>query len=400
MSVLNDLANYIQGELNDIAFNLNHEVVFFVTDSEQKYDDYITQMEYVTGNDITPTPILLKRIFATKQDDYVYGKMLETYQLEILAFEADKVKVEAIFDAFTVDQNTNDFDVDDNLKKRHGALSFVTLVNGKNGTNRHFISYRYEFSWDYVLGSIISDASTLTISGLNNGNPIDFLGLAFVNDKISIPNNPYSPTQFLPSTNGQQLAITFPVNDSTKQLFNDVVFTDTYNKAYTLTWKIGSNPQSLFADVTLSMVLRGGTVNYNRDDLISFTATFEKALPRTTMLVNGVDIPLLSFSLNRDYNVESIIKVEQVESRHVSSGATITARFAHNNTATSRLLLSDILNHTLDRVYALTVGITGTTTVTANHITHTGDYIIRSGNYQFEQSGELLYEVTFVKVVA
>ena len=386
-SILRDLANYIQGELNDTATTLQHEVVFYVTENEQKYNDYITQMEYAVGNDITPTAVLLKRIFATKQDDYVYGKMLETYQLEVLAFESDKDKVEQIFYAFTEDQNTNDFDATLNLKKNHSHLTFVGLTNSKNGTNRHFISYRYEFTWDYVLGSILSDASTLTITGLNNNNAIDFLGLAFTNDKISIPNMPYSPTLFLPSSNGQQLAITFPMNASTVDLFNDIV-SDNYNNAYTLIWEITG-----FATVTMLMVLRGGTVNYNRDELISFTATFEKALPRTTMLVDGADIPLLSFSFNRDYNVESIIKVEQVETRHVSSGATITARFAHDNTAKSRELLSDILNHNLDNTYALTVGV-------ANITTHTDDYIIRSGNYQYEQSGELIYEITFVKVVA
>jgi hypothetical protein len=386
-SILRDLANYIQGELNDTATTLQHEVVFYVTENEQKYNDYITQMEYAVGNDITPTAVLLKRIFATKQDDYVYGKMLETYQLEVLAFESDKDKVEQIFYAFTEYQNTNDFDAELNLKKNHSHLTFVGLSNSKNGTNRHFISYRYEFTWDYVLGSIISDASTLTITGLNSNNPIDFLGLAFTNDKISIPNKLYSPTNFLPSANGQQLAITFPMNTSTASLFNAVV-SDNYNSVYLLTWVITG-----FATVTLSMVLRGGTVNYNRDDLISFTATFEKALPRTTMLVDGADIPLLSFSFNRDYNVESIIKVEQVETRHVSSGATITARFAHDNSLKSRELLGDILNHNLDNIYALTVGV-------ANITTHTDNYIIRSGNYQYEQSGELIYEITFVKVVA
>jgi hypothetical protein len=320
--------------------------------------------------------------------------MLETYQLEVLAFESDKDKVEQIFYEFTEDQNRNDFDTTLNLKKNHSHLTFVGLTNSKNGTNRHLISYRYEFTWDYVLGSIISDASTLKITGLNNNNAIDFLGLAFTNDKISIPNVDFG-NNTLSSTNGQQLAITFPINASTLGLFNEII-ANTYNKRYTITWTI----VGFGSPVVLEMILRGGTVNYNRDDLISFTATFEKALPRTTMKVNNADIPLLSFSFNRDYNVESIIKVEQVETRHVSSGATITARFAHDNTATSRLLLSDILNHNLDRVYALTVGITGTTSVTANHITHTDNYIIRSGNYQYEQSGELIYEITFVKVVA
>jgi hypothetical protein len=305
----------------------------------------------------------------------------------VLAFEIDKDKVEQIFYAFTVDQNTNDFDTTLNLKKNHSHLTFVGLSNSKNGTNRHFISYRYEFTWDYVLGSIISDASTLTITGLNSNNAIDFLGLAFTNDKISIPNVDFG-NNTLSSTNGQQLAITFPINASTLGLFNEII-ANTYNKRYTITWTI----VGFGSPVVLEMILRGGTVNYNRDDLISFTATFEKALPRTLMLVNSADIPLLSFSFNRDYNVESIVKVEQVESRHVSTGATITARFAHDKSTQSNLLLSDILNHTLDRIYALTVGVDGLSL-------HTGNYIIRSGNYQYEQSGELIYEITFVKVVA
>lgn len=379
MSVLSNLANYIQGELNDIGQSLG--VVFYVTDSEQKFDDAFTQMELSTNQYITPTAVLLKRILATKQDDYVYGKMLETYSLEVLAFEQDKLKIEQIFDTFTEQQNTNDFDAVSNLKKNHGKITFVSLINSKNGTNRHFISYRYDFTWDYVLGSVISDASSLSI----NGTTIDFLGLAFTNDKIIIPNKAYG-TNTLPSTNGQQLAITFPINSDTASLFSDIVG-DTYNKTYTLVWTITN-----FASVTLTMVLRGGTVNYNRDDLISFTATFEKALPRTTVTVNSQSVPLLSFNFNRDYNVESIIKVEQLESTHISSGATITARFAHDGSSVSNLLLGDILTHTLDRTYTVSVGVSGITT-------HTDTYIMRSGTYQFEQSGELIYEVTFVKEV-
>lgn len=376
MSVLSNLANYIQGELNDIA----NGIVFYVTDSEQKFDDAFTQMELSTDTFITPTAVLLKRVFATKQDDYVYGKMLETYSLEILGFQDNKDEIERVFDVFTEQQNTNDFDATDNLKKNHGKIAFVGLVNSKNGTNKHFISYRYDFTWDYVLGSVISDASSLSI----NGTVVDFLGLAFSNDKILIPNKAFG-TNTLASTNGQQLAITFPINNDTAGLFSDIIG-DTYNKTYTLVWSITG-----FASVTLTMVLRGGTVNYNRDELISFTATFEKALSRTEVLVNNQRIPILSFSFNRDYNVESIVKVEEVESQHISSAATVTIRFAHDKSTQSNNLLSDIINHNLDREYVLDFDF--------DTVQHTDTYILRSGTHQFEQSGELLYEVTFVKVV-
>lgn len=400
MLELNNLALYIQGRLNDIAETMYDnqdiidKVVFYVTDSEQSYDDAFTDMEFKLNDEIKYTPVLLKRLFATKQDDYVYGKFLETYRLEIMAYLPFKTSVELVFDEFTKEQNTGDFETladGTQVKKKHGSLAFFQLVNAKSGTNVHFISYTYEFSWDYVIGSIISDASRLLVDDVE----IDFLGLAFQNDKIAIPNVAYG-TNVLASTNGMTYAFTFPVlkGDSTKALKNQELFEDIvlnrYNKTHTLQWIIDD-----YKSVTIPVAVRSGTVNYNRDDLISFSVVFEQALPRTTVSINGSTIPILSFNLQRENTVESIVKITDVESVAVSSGYNAIIRFAHDHdNATSRTLLSDIINGNLGSEYTLLVNVGST-----NTISFSDTVILKGGTYQFEQTGELIYEATFVKVV-
>lgn len=400
MFALNSLALYIQTELNNIAETLYDtsdifdKVVFLVTDSEQSYDDAYTDMEFKDNDDIRFTPVLLKRLFATKQEDYVYGKYLETYRLEVLSFISNKTSVEIIFDEFTKQQNQGDYQVladDTQVKKNHGKLSFVSLINAKSGTNNHFISYSYEFSWDYVIGSIISDASRLFIDGVE----IDFLGIAFQNETIAIPNVAYG-NNLLASTNGMNYAITFPIlkGDSNQALINQELFDDItlnrFNKTHTLQWILDD-----YKTVNLTVSVRGGTVLYNRDDLVSFVVNFEQALPRTTIQLNSTTLPVLAFNLQRENNVESIVKTDSVESVAVSTGYNIIMRIAHDHTnALSRTLLSQVMNGVIGAEYNILVSV-GSSDV----ISFTDTVILKGGSYQFEQTGELLYEVTFVKVV-
>ena len=400
MFALNNLANYIQTELNDIAQtmyldnDIAHKVVFFVTDSEQSYDDAYTNMEYQAGDDIKYTPVLLKCLFASKQDDYVYGKFLETYRLEVLSFMSDKTSVELVFDRFTEEQNRGDYETladGTQVKKNHGKLAFFSLINAKSGTNNHFISYTYEFTWDYVIGSIISDASSLQV----DGQVLDFLGIAFQNEKIAIANVGYG-TNVLPSTNGMTYSITFPIlkGDSAKALKNQELFDDItlnrYNKTHTLAWALDD-----YKTVSLTGMVRGGSVLYNRDELVSFVVVFEQALPRTTVQLNSTTLPVLAFNLQRENNVESIVKTDSVESVAVSTGYNIIMRVAHDHSiALSRTLLSQVMNGVIGTEYNISVSVGSQDTITF------GDTVIlKGGTYQFEQTGELIYEVTFVKVV-
>jgi hypothetical protein len=399
MYALNSLANYIQTELNDIAQTLytnndiTHKIVFYVTDSEQSYDDAFTNMEYAINDEIKYTPVLLKRVFSTKQDDYTFGKIVETYRLEVMAFITEKTSVELIFDTFTQEQNQTDYDVVEGVqvKKNHSMLIFTSLVNAKSGTNKHFIAYNYEFTWDYAIGSVMKDSTEIFIDNVSMG----FLSFTLQNDKIAIPNIAYG-TNVLASTNGMTFGLTLPIvkgdtNEAVKnkELFDDITL-NRYNKQHTLTWVLDD-----YKTVEIPVVIRSGSVTYNINELISFTVILEQALPRTTVQIDSVSVPVLSFALQREHNVESIVSTDQVQSVAVSSGYTAIIRFAHDHTnATSRTLLNEVINNVLGSEHTLSLSIGAT-----NTITFSDTVIIKSSSYQFEQTGELIYEITFVKVV-
>lgn len=400
MFALNNLANYIQNELNNIAEQLYDnsdimdKVVFLVTDSEQSYDDAYTDMEFKVNDEIKYTPILLKRLFATREEDYTYGKFIETYRLEVLSFMGNKTSVEIVFDEFTRQQNINHYETladGTDVKKNHGKLTFVSLINAKSGTNNHFISYTYEFTWDYVIGSIVSDASRLFVDDVE----IEFIGLAFQNEKIAVANIPFG-NNVLKSTNGMTYAFTFPIlkGDTNQALKNQELFdnitTNQYNKTHTLSWVLDD-----YKTISVEAIIRGGSVNYNQNELVSFVVIFEQALPRTTIQLNSTTLPVLAFNLQRENNVESIVKTDSVESVAVSTGYNIIMRIAHDHTnALSRTLLSQVMNGVIGTEYNISV-LVGSSDV----ITFSDTVILKGGSYQFEQTGELLYEVTFVKVV-
>lgn len=399
MSELNNLRSSVQAKLNDIAESLydaqtiTDKVVFLVTDSEQKFDDYTTQMEFKIDDDIHYTPILLKRVMATKQDDYTYGKYIESYRLDILAYEDNKNAIEAIFDAYTEQENINDYEINQGVqsKKNHGKILFQQTVNAGSGKDRHYLYYTYDFTISTVIGSVVKESSTIKIDGV----PQDFISLTFQNDKAQIPNIDYGTNTNLPSTNGRVIGLTLPIirtgEQATKnqELFDDIT-QNRYNKKHTLEWTIDD-----YKVITIEAVVRSGTISYNNDELINFVIIFEQALDRTTFQVDGVDLPITTLNFQRDYNVESITKSEEVESFAVSSGINILARVAHDHSiAKSRQILDEIINHNIGTQYQVTITVGDT-----NPITTTETCIIKNGSYAYEQTGELLYEVTFVKVV-
>jgi hypothetical protein len=69
-------------------------------------------------------------------------------------------------------------------------------------------------------------------------------------------------------------------------------------------------------------------------------------------------------------------------------------RVAHDHSiALSRTLLSQVMNGVIGTEYNISVAVGN------QDITFGDTVILKGGTYQFEQTGELIYEVTFVKVV-
>jgi hypothetical protein len=399
MSELNNLASTVQGALNDIAENLydaetiTDKIVFLVTDSEQNFDDFTTQMEFKVDDDIYYTPILLKRVLATKQDDYAYGKYIETYRLDILAYQDTKISIEKIFDAYTQQENINDYEVVNGIqiKKSHGKILFQQTINAGSGKDRHYLYYVYDFTIASVIGSVVKESTSITIDGV----AMQFVSVSFQNDKIQIPNVAFATNTNIVSTNGRVIAVTLPIVKNgaegvkNKELFDDITL-NRYNKKHTIAWEIDG-----YKTITIDAVVRSGTVSYNSDELINFAIVFEQALPRTTFQVDGIDLPIISLTHQREYNVESVTKTEEVESIAVSSGVNILVRVAHDHTLQkSREILNEILNHNIGTEYEI-----ATVVGDSNSISSTETCILKGGTYSYEQTGELIYEATFVKAV-
>lgn len=398
MSELNNLASIVQTKLNFIAdafFTTNqvtHKIVFRVTDSEQSFDDDITRMDF-QGENISYTPILIKRVFATKQSDYVYGKYIETYRLEILSLETQKNDIETVFDEYSYQENENDYEIIEGvqIKKNNGKILFQGLSNAQSGTNKHFIIYNYEFTWNYIIGSMVKESSILKIDGIEIG----FVGMAFTNDKSLVPNIPFG-NNTLAQTNGQVLQVTLPLVQGTnsaalknQELFDNIT-NRIYNKVHNIEFIIDE-----YKTIQFEAHVRDGQIRYNTDELISFTVTFERTLPRTVLTINGITIPILMFMVQREYTLENRVTVEEMQSVQTYSSFTINIRVAHDhNIEVSRTLLNDIINNNIGTEYTI-VSSTGTT----NTITGTYACFLQRGIYQYEQTGEIIYEANFVKKV-
>jgi hypothetical protein len=398
MSELNNLASIVQTKLNFIADtfytanNIDYKIVFRVTDSEQSFNDDITRMDF-QGENISYTPILIKRVFATKQSDYVYGKYIETYRLEILSLETQKNDIEKIFDEYSYQENFNDYEIIEGvqIKKNNGKILFQGLSNAQSGTNKHFIIYNYEFTWNYIIGSMVKESSVLRIDNVE----IEFVGIAYTNDKSLVPNIPFG-NNTLAQTNGQVLQVTLPLVQGTdnaalknQELFNDIT-NRIYNKTHNIQWIIDD-----YKTISFEAHVRDGQIRYNTDELIAFTITFERTLPRTVLTINGVTIPILMFMVQREYTLENRVTVEEMQSVQTYSAFSINIRVAHDhNIAVSRTLLNDIINNNIGTQYTI-VSSTGTT----NTITGTYACFLQRGIYQYEQTGEIIYEASFVKKV-
>ena len=138
------IAANVQSDLNDIAVALkdattiSNKVVFYVTPNIMEYDR-LTEMEYAVNDDIIYTPILLKRVSSSMQDDFVQGTYTEAFICEILAFEDDKDAVEAIFNQYVYNESVTDSKTIAEwtvLKARTSGLTFLNTQEIGDGEDK------------------------------------------------------------------------------------------------------------------------------------------------------------------------------------------------------------------------------------------------------------------------
>lgn len=390
---VSQIALEVQSNLNTIAQELyeaetiTNQVVFYVTADTSTYNR-ITEGEFSVGLDIPYTPVLLKRVSSGMQDDFVQGIYRDSYVCELLGYEDDKTSLEKIFSQYVYDETETDSKTIGSwtvLKAYTQDVTFVNTVNATDGTNRERIVYMFSFTWDFIIGGISDSASNFTI----NGSAIDVVGVSYISDKISIANIPYGTNVRPLGSTGFTLSLTIPMIDSTtnKNLFADLV-SKSFNKSYTVAWTITG-----YGSVSYSMTLVRGSVNYQRDQLISYTVTFEEALARTTFTVDSVSLPVLAMTYSRKSTPANNADGTEIKTTLTDSGYSIMATFAYDSTVAKNVeLLQAILNSDyMLSTYEINIGVTG-------GISETYTCYMLDGTYHYDQTGELSYQCTFVEV--
>ena len=386
----NEIALQLQTDLNTIASSLYgaetiaKKIVFRVTPFVQDYDKW-TQMEYAAGDDIFYTPVLIQRMGSNVIDDAVQGSYTDSFTVDIYGYETDKEALEKIFNTYTYNETVNDSKVVGAwtiLKARTERLKFVRTYPSTDGRLKNRVHFAMGFVWQFILGGIPDEDSTFTI----DGQAIDVIGVAFSSDKRVIPNIAYGTNTRPLGATGFTLSLTIPAKNLTanKGLFADLL-SKKYNKSYAISWAIANYHTQAY-----TMVLRSGSVNYVRDQLISYTVTFEEALARTTVTVDGVSIPIVNFIFNRMNTAKGNTAGTELKYTNVESSYTMQIQFAYDSTVAKNVeLLQAVLDgQYLEDTYTVVVTVAG-------GISETYSVVMTQGTYQYEQTGELLYTCVF-----
>ena len=387
------IATAIQTDLNTIATTLydattiDTKVVFYITPNLQEYDRLV-EMEYEVDDDIVYTPILLKRVSSSIQDDFTQGTYTEAYICEIFAYQNDKDSIENIFNQYAYDESVTDSKTISGwtvLKSRTSKLQFLNIFTATDGTDLERVHYMFDFTWQFVLGGIMDSASTFTI----DGNAIDVIGVSYSSDKLSIANIAYGDNITPTGATGFVLSLTIPAQNLAPNiaLFDDMQ-SKKFNKSYAIIWTIAD-----FHTQSYTMTMRSGSLNYVRDQLISYTLTFEEALARTSITVDTQILPVLSFNLVREVKTKSNADGIEVKNTPAETGYTMAIKFGYKSSlAKSKELLQAILDKNyMTNTYTIALAITG-------GVAQSYTAYLAGGTYAFEQTGELMYDCTFVEV--
>lgn len=122
-----------------------------------------------------------------------------------------------------------------------------------------------------------------------NDNPVKMVLANDTHDKALLSSVSFGNNSSDTNT-GSEHIYTFVLESSTADLFTDVR-NETYNKIYTFYFDFITMQQ------TIDLVLRRGIVNWGANaEPITFTCVFERALPRTTIKLNGFDLEAIGFT--------------------------------------------------------------------------------------------------------
>lgn len=122
-----------------------------------------------------------------------------------------------------------------------------------------------------------------------NDKPVKVIQANDTHDKALLSSIGFGDNTSATNT-GSEHIYTFVLESATSDLFKDVR-NETYNKTYTFDFDFVVMTQKI------DLVLRRGIINWGENNnAITFTCVFERALPRTTIKLNGYDVEAMGFT--------------------------------------------------------------------------------------------------------
>lgn len=356
--------SYVASKLADLL-HTDGRITFSVLDGDQDFFGY--QVLDADGN--TYSPIIVRANAIPPITDF-YNTRALSYTAFVKGIEDDRETIEEIL------INNMESEVE-GLKWRLSNLVVNDVDEVFNG---------FEQVEEFVGSFLITIYYPMFVTGEDvtykiNGSIADVVGSNGLFNKAIIPNRPYGSNTSDIAT-GDEITLNLTISESTKDLLIDVV-SKTYNKQYTL------EIDYVFFTHVHTVVLTGGSYIFTSGtNVLTFNATFTRALPRTTIKLNGTTVNVMGFTPSMAITP----RTKQDGSKQTARAESFSTRFAfsleNDNSAVVNLIASQVANHDNSKI---------TVEWEFNEVTYTNDCVVDQANIPSSENPNAILTVVLVE---
>ena len=374
--MLSELVTYLNTELNAKSVG---GLDFNVTALRQKYEHYLK-----TADDTIYIPCIIElESQPILIDDVGIKTSIYTIQFHVrrtmLTNLDDTIKALVNGGTFTVGTET--------AVIYYGGLDVTEFNHDAQGYAEQTAEVYLQFQVNLIKGSVASNSTKIELKTSGSYIEVPYTTVTYKNEKGLVPNVAYG-TNNSSKLVSEEYVITFPIvttNTMLASLIADIM-SDTYNTKYTM-------KHTITGSITKEMdvVTRAGGFTYlDNAQPITFWVTFERALPRKTITIDTVSLPLanLTFGFTGDVIVGKVN--DGVYGINVPNGQkTLTATIFYTANEKDTDLINEINRTTRNTSFAISYEV--------GSITYTGTYTMVNGSISVLENGDISYTITMGK---
>ena len=374
--MLSELVTYLNTELNAKSVG---GLDFNVTALRQKYEHYLK-----TADDTIYIPCIIElESQPILIDDVGIKTSIYTIQFHVrrtmLTNLDDTIKALVNGGTFTVGTET--------AVIYYGGLDVTEFNHDAQGYAEQTAEVYLQFQVNLIKGSVASNSTKIELKTSGSYIQVPYTTVTYKNEKGLVPNVAYG-TNNSSKLVSEEYVITFPIvttNTMLTSLIADIM-SDTYNTKYTMKHTITG---SIIKE--MDVVTRAGGFTYlDNAQPITFWVTFERALPRKTITIDTVSLPLanLTYGFTGDVIVGKVN--DGVYGINVPNGQkTLTATIFYTANEKDTELINEINRTTRNTSFAISYEV--------GSITYTGTYTMVNGSISVLENGDISYTITMGK---